>query len=219
MSTNRSDSPIILFFLIIWDLWGGESNLTKLFDVLLFQLKFLKSAQKALVELSNIYGVGLTLLASITFMGFLQPPGAFTVDGYARSTLWIHCFFSFNSLSFFLAMVGIGKTILGPCLQSGKIYVDLTNEDESKAILLFLYTIDLRRTSRRIGIYLALSLITCTGGFVSAGFAVLGPNFTHKLPILIAVVVSLALLMLEPMLPFFHIANPGSIIFKTFLKA
>jgi len=69
----------------------------------------LTAMNKAFVKSINAYSLVLVLLATVTYAGFLQPPGSFDNDGFLRtdknpSLTW---FVYFNSLSFYFSMADL----------------------------------------------------------------------------------------------------------------
>ncbi|KAG0559700.1 hypothetical protein M758_10G120000 [Ceratodon purpureus] len=69
----------------------------------------LTAMNKAFVKSINAYSLVLVLLATVTYAGFLQPPGSFDGDGFMRtyensSLTW---FVYFNSLSFYFSMADL----------------------------------------------------------------------------------------------------------------
>lgn len=69
----------------------------------------LTAINKAFVRSINAYSLVLVLLATVTYAGFLQPPGSFDSDGFLRtdknpSLTW---FVYFNSLSFYFSMADL----------------------------------------------------------------------------------------------------------------
>lgn len=69
----------------------------------------LTAMNKAFVKSINAYSLVLVLLATVTYAGFLQPPGSFDNDGFIRtdenaSLTW---FVYFNSLSFYFSMADL----------------------------------------------------------------------------------------------------------------
>lgn len=69
----------------------------------------LTAMNKAFVKSINAYSLVLVLLATVTFAGFLQPPGSFDNDGFLRTDknprlTW---FVYFNSLSFYFSMADL----------------------------------------------------------------------------------------------------------------
>lgn len=69
----------------------------------------LTAMNKAFVKSINAYSLVLVLLATVTYAGFLQPPGSFDGDGFLRtyensSLTW---FVYFNSLSFYFSMADL----------------------------------------------------------------------------------------------------------------
>ena len=69
----------------------------------------LTAMNKAFVKSINAYSLVLVLLASVTYAGFLQPPGSFDGDGFIRtyensSLTW---FVYFNSFSFYFSMADL----------------------------------------------------------------------------------------------------------------
>lgn len=69
----------------------------------------LTTMHRAFVKSINAYALVLVLLATVTYAGFLQPPGAVDADGFmrtyeSRSLTW---FVYFNSLSFYFSMADL----------------------------------------------------------------------------------------------------------------
>ena len=69
----------------------------------------LTTMNRAFVKSINAYALVLVLLATVTYAGFLQPPGAVDADGFmrtyeSRSLTW---FVYFNSLSFYFSMADL----------------------------------------------------------------------------------------------------------------
>ena len=74
----------------------------------------LKLIQHALVERLNAYGVILTVLASVTFVAVLQPPGSFDPNtGYLRSPILVGCFVFFSTLSFIFSCTALFAVVVG----------------------------------------------------------------------------------------------------------
>lgn len=171
------------------------------FDV---QLKYVKVIRKALVELHGSYGIILTLLASITFVAVLQPPGSFDQDGIVRSSKLVAAFMFFATSSFLLACTGLLTVAVGSAMmlrprffpefdevevptQNGRSVVISRhiqpNHSQERRHPTPVVTYDnlpimggivldnLYRT-RRLRIYMGLSLLSCVTAFLCAGFAV-----------------------------------------------
>jgi hypothetical protein len=74
----------------------------------------LKLIQHALVQRLNAYGVILTVLASVTFVAILQPPGSFDPNtGYLRSPILVGCFVFFSTLSFIFSCTALFAVVVG----------------------------------------------------------------------------------------------------------
>ena len=80
------------------------------------QFEFVKSIRKALVKLLSSYGIILTLLASITFVAILQPPGSYDPDGIVRSSKLVAAFMFFATSSFLLACTGLLTVAAGSAM-------------------------------------------------------------------------------------------------------
>ena len=80
------------------------------------QFGFVKSIRKALVKLLSSYGIILTLLASITFVAILQPPGSYDPDGIVRSSKLVAAFMFFATSSFLLACTGLLTVAVGSAM-------------------------------------------------------------------------------------------------------
>lgn len=179
------------------------------------QLEFVKHTRKALVELLSSYGIILTLLASITFVAVLQPPGSFDPDGYVRSSKLVEAFMFFATSSFLLACTGLLTVAVGSAMMlrprffqqleeirvpphgldgnlhpthhqielEGNLHPSQPNHSHERHPLTPDVTYDnlpvmgkiildnLYRT-RRLHIYMGLSLLSCVTAFLCAGFAV-----------------------------------------------
>jgi len=77
------------------------------------KLLFIKGVHEAIVKKFGNFGIILTLLAGITFMAILQPPGTFDGNGKMRSPVLIGCFLFFSTLSFLLACTGLLVVVAG----------------------------------------------------------------------------------------------------------
>ena len=171
------------------------------------QFEFVKSIRKALVKLLSSYGIILTLLASITFVAILQPPGSYDPDGIVRSSKLVAAFMFFATSSFLLACTGLLTVAAGSAMmlrpsffpQFEEIKVpphthhqnglaasshpsqpnhshehqsptpDVTYDElpvMGKIVLDNLYR------TRRLRLYMGLSLLSCVTAFLCAGFAV-----------------------------------------------
>ena len=171
------------------------------------QLEFVKNTRKALVELLSSYGIILTLLASITFVAVLQPPGSFEPDGFVRSSKLVAAFMFFATSSFLLACTGLLTVAVGSAMMlrprffkqfeeirvplhthhqiglDGNLHPSQPNHSHECQPLTADVTYDnlpimgkiildnLYRT-RRLRIYMGLSLLSCVTAFLCAGFAV-----------------------------------------------
>jgi len=76
------------------------------------QLKYLRVVHAALVQQLNSYGLVLTLLAAVTSVAILQPPGSFDKGHMVPHNL-VACFLWFSSVSFLLACTGLMAVIVG----------------------------------------------------------------------------------------------------------
>jgi hypothetical protein len=152
------------------------------------QLEFLENTRKGLVELLSSYGIILTLLASITFVAVLQPPGSFDPDGFVRSSKLVAAFMFFATSSFLLACTGLLTVAVGSAMMLRPRFFKPFEEIQvpphthhphkcqplspdvtsimGKNILDNLYRI------RRIRIYMGLSMLSCVTAFLCAGFVV-----------------------------------------------
>ena len=174
------------------------------------QLDFLKYTRKALVQLLSSYGIILTLLASITFVAVLQPPGSFDPDGFVRSSKLVAAFMFFATSSFLLACTGLLTVAVGSAMMlrprfiehvgfevirvpphahhqiglDGNLHPDqpnhsyelypVTSDDvtyDNLPVMGKIILDNLYRT-RRLRIYMGLSLLSCVTTFLCAGFAV-----------------------------------------------
>lgn len=183
----------------------------------ILQVKFLKYVHSALVKQLNAYGIVLTLLVSITFVGFLQPPGSFNDKGEARFNHLTTFFFCFVSLSFLLAGTGLltvlvgSATLLRPLVFS-QIRSSFTNPsdsctrfhapDEGHAMpsdlkILWMVVLTNVYRVRRLEYYVGFSLGTCVAAFLCAGLALAPSNLTHTYPIVIAFGVGGVVFVLE----------------------
>jgi len=171
------------------------------------KLEFVKNTRKALVELLSSYGIILTLLASITFVAVLQPPGSFEPDGFVRSSKLVAAFMFFATSSFLLACTGLLTVAVGSAMMlrprffkqfeeirvplhthhqiglDGNLHPSQPNHSHECQPLTADVTYDnlpimgkiildnLYRT-RRLRIYMGLSLLSCVTAFLCAGFAV-----------------------------------------------
>lgn len=109
------------------------------------KLQFIKAVHQAIVNKFTSYGVVLTLLASVTFVTILQPPGSFHDKGnmgYMRSPILVGCSMFFSTLSFLLACTGLLAVMAGTAsmfrpgffLNSDLKFPDFLTEYESKSV-------------------------------------------------------------------------------------
>lgn len=165
----------------------------------ILQVEFIKNTHKALIQQLSHHGIILTLLASITFVVFLQPPGSLDTNGIVRSSAAVQCFLFFSSVSFMLActgllIVGIGSaSLLRPKFfyfknSATKLLQNHTNQDgpetgqkpmnSGEAVVydsvLNLCRILLKHLHRvtRLRWYMTLSFLACVAAFVCAGIAI-----------------------------------------------
>ena len=171
------------------------------------QLDFVKSIRKAHVELLSSYGIILTLLASITFVAVLQPPGSFDPDGIVRSSKLVAAFMFFATSSFLLACTGLLTVAVGsammlhprffPRFEEIKVPPHTHHENGQGAIvhpsqrnhshehqpptpeaiydeltLMVNIVLDNLYRTRRLHLYMGMSLLFCVTAFLCAGFAI-----------------------------------------------
>ena len=159
------------------------------------QLKYLMIVHAALVQQLNSYGIVLTLLAAVTSVAILQPPGSFD-QGHMLSNGLVTCFLVFSCVSFLLACTGLKAVIIGsaalfrpwffpepPSKSQLKIADAQAGVGNSKGTIVYddidtlgEIIMDNVLRVRRLRIYLALSLGLCMVAFVCGAFAILGPG-------------------------------------------
>ncbi|KAG0554236.1 hypothetical protein KC19_12G075400 [Ceratodon purpureus] len=153
-------------------------------------LGYLRIVQGALVQQLNAFGFVLTLLATVTSVAILQPPGSFDGDGHVRPYRLLACYLLFASLSFLLACTGLFAVIVGQAslYRPGFYPVDsagsqrlsvqkLTPKEGFDEIpTLKLIVEDNLSRVRRLKTYLGFSLAMGMTAYVCGAFAILGPG-------------------------------------------
>jgi ankyrin repeat protein len=140
--------------------------------------------RQVLVDAANALLVGAALIASVTFVGWLQPPLGYipyyefpeslpappsTYKSYAavRQHATVQAFCFFNSLSFFFAMSTVltGAIAAMPSLENAFIGIVVES---------------VKRTLIYASVLLAISVVCVLCAFASAGFAVLPPTAKYN---------------------------------------
>ncbi|KAG0613354.1 hypothetical protein M758_6G096900, partial [Ceratodon purpureus] len=163
------------------------------------EFEFMKSVHQALIQQLSTHGIILTLLASITFVVFLQPPGNLESAGIVRSKTTVQWFLCFSSVSFMCACAGLLIVWIGSASLLRPKFFDFedftekflqkrTNQDgpelagrvvdaregflfDSIPVLCKILQKNLHRV-KRLRMYMALSFTACIAAFICAGLAI-----------------------------------------------
>ncbi|KAL3677829.1 hypothetical protein R1sor_020785 [Riccia sorocarpa] len=176
----------------------------------------LQRMQKDFVGSINAYALVLVLLATVTYAGFLQPPGGLDNDNHLLQRQAITVFIVFNSLSFFVSVADLLLCVISSLSPLATIS---TNADKDESALpetgervghlnLQLEQVTTQNLSQFVASTLfklicvnamfAVSLICCVVAFGAAGFAVvdLHDNRQNFLAVLVTAVLGGLLFLL-----------------------
>ncbi len=166
-------------------------------------IKIRKNLQKSI----DAYAVILVLLASITYIGFLQPPGSFDEDGLIGTSSRLRSFVYCNSFSFFFSI-----TDLLLCV-SGKPDLDIKEPNNERQLARpVIYTL-----IKLLGVNLlfVVSLTCCMGAYISAGTVVQKLNIADQETILISYITGSSLYIVFILLLLFLFTFPTLKFFST----
>jgi hypothetical protein len=145
--------------------------------------KVLENLQKSI----DAYAVILVLLASITYIGFLQPPGSFDEGGLIGASSRLKSFVYCNSFSFFFSITDLLLCVSGnPDVKPKKID-NPTRRQFARPVVY--------RLMKLLGVNLlfVVSLTCCMGAYVSAGTVVQKLHITDLKTILISCIIGSSL--------------------------
>jgi hypothetical protein len=126
--------------------------------------KRLKETRKSLQKSIDAYAVILVLLASITYIGFLQPPGSFDQDGLNGTSSRLRSFVYCNSFSFFFSITELLLCVSGrPDLNTAS---PTSNKQLARSVVYSLMKL------LGVNLLFVVSLSCCMGAYISAGFVV-----------------------------------------------
>ena len=175
-----------------------------------FKLAYLKIVHGGLVQQLNAYGIVFTLLATVTSVSILQPPGSFDGDhGHIRPSKLVACYLLFASLSFLLACTGLFAVIVGqaslyrplffpkPQIQPALIRELTPQRGFDKVSTLKSIIVDNLSRVRRLKTYLGFSLALGMTAYVCGAFAILGPGMRNLCMAAGTVGVSIVILLME----------------------
>ncbi|KAH8942510.1 hypothetical protein BDL97_14G103800 [Sphagnum fallax] len=168
--------------------------------------KMRKNLQKSI----DAYAVILVLLASITYIGFLQPPGSFDEGGLIGTSSRLRSFVYCNSFSFFFSITDLLLCVSGnPILN-----IEKTNNDDQLARSV------VYRLMKLLGFNLlfVVSLICCMGAYISAGTVVQKLNIADQETILISSIIGSSLYIVFILLLLFLFTFPTLKFFSTCCK-
>ncbi|CAK9205054.1 unnamed protein product [Sphagnum troendelagicum] len=188
----------------------GESSTVPSADVpdLTMQERLTKM-RKNLHKSIDAYAVILVLLASITYIGFLQPPGSFDEGGLVGTSSRLRSFVYCNSFSFF------SITDLLLCVSGNPDLNTEKTNDLAPSARSVVY-----RLMKLLGINLlfVVSLTCCMGAYISAGTVVQKLNIADQEIILISSIIGSSLYIVFILLLLFLFTFPTLKFFSTCCK-
>jgi hypothetical protein len=169
--------------------------------------KRLEKIRKNLQKSIDAYAVILVLLASITYIGFLQPPGSFDEGGLIGTSSRLRSFVYCNSFSFFFSI-----TDLLLCV-SGNPDLDTEKTDDLQPLARSV----VYRLMKLLGVNLlfVVSLTCCMGAYISAGTVVQKLNIADQETILISSIIGSSLYIVFLLLLLFLFTFPTLHFFST----
>ncbi|MCO5595339.1 hypothetical protein L7F22_049381 [Adiantum nelumboides] len=149
-------------------------------------LEGLHRDRQVYVDAANAVLVAATLIASVTFAGWFQPPlnyvtyydmpipsatdGAYESYAAVQQHVGVRVFWAFNTLSFTFAIASVLAGLVG--------VVPIPNRYIATTV------VHLRRTLRMASAMLAFSVVFVLGAFAAAGFTVLPPIYKYQVNML-----------------------------------
>ncbi len=166
-------------------------------------IKIRKNLQKSI----DAYAVILVLLASITYIGFLQPPGSFDEGGLIGTSSRLRWFVYCNSFSFFFSIIDLLLCV------SGKPDLDIKEPNNERQLARpVIYTL-----IKLLGVNLlfVVSLTCCMGAYLSAGTVVQKVNIADWKTILTLIITGLSFYFVFIVLLLFLFTVPTLHFFST----
>ncbi len=155
----------------------------------------------------DAYAVILVLLASITYIGFLQPPGSFDEGGLIGTSSRLRSFVYCNSFSFFFSITDLLLCVSGePNLDTAK---PKSNQQLARSVVYSLMKL------LGVNLLFVVSLTCCMGAYISAGTVVQKLNIAAQETILISSIIGSSLYIVFILLLLFLCTFPTLQFFST----